>query len=255
MAAMRSGSEGVSSIRFEADDNHVNLISLVPPPSQLTLRSYNVLTGALVQVSLKEWIMGGLFSQRSLVIHGHAQCAKTPVARAVCAFLATRLQAASGNDPFYLKVGTADTLRDATRDGLMRAGVPILFDEVSPAAPRGSRHAMGIEDVKHMTEAAETSSLDGRCKDIVFAYPQPKLFTSNAASPHEWFNALPIDIFVQTDAQRLALHADVAAVFKRCYFLHVTNCMIPQSVHDRHEADKLASLSAQMSSFVGPDLP
>jgi hypothetical protein len=114
---------------------------------------------------------------------------------------------------------------------------------------------MGIEDVKHMTEAAETSSLDGRCKDIVFAYPQPKLFTSNAASPHEWFNALPIDIFVQTDAQRLALHADVAAVFKRCYFLHVTNCMIPQSVHDRHEADKLASLSAQMSSFVGPDLP
>jgi hypothetical protein len=173
----------------------------------------------------------------------------------VCAFLATRLQKASGEDPFYLKVGTADTLRDATRDGLMRAGVPILFDEVSPSAPRGSRHAMGIEDVKHMTEAAETSSLDGRCKDIVFAYPQPKIFTSNAASPHEWFNDLPPDIFLQTDVQRLALHANVAAVFKRCFFLHTTSCMIPQSVRDAFEADKLAAMSATMSDFVGPDIP
>jgi hypothetical protein len=219
------------------------------------LRSYNVLTGALVEVSLKQWIMGGLFTQRSLVIHGHAQCAKTPVARAVCAFLATRLQKDSGEDPFYLKVGTADTLRDATRDGLMRAGVPILFDEVSPSAPRGSRHAMGIEDVKHMTEAAETSSLDGRCKDIVFAYPQPKIFTSNAASPHEWFNDLPPDIFLMTDVQRLALHANVAAVFKRCFFLHTTSCLIPQSVRDAFEADKLAAMSATMSDFVGPELP
>ena len=254
LAAMRAGSEGVSTIRFDAGDNHVNLSSLVPPPSQLTLRSYNVLTGALVEVSLKEWIMGGLFSQRSLVIHGDAQCAKTPVARAVCAFLATNLQRESGNDPFYLKVGTADSLRDATRDGQMRPGVPILFDEVSPSAPRGSRQAMGIEDVKHMTEAAETSSLDSRFKDIVFAYPQPKIFTSNAATPHEWFHDLPPDVFVQTDAQRLALHANVAAVFKRCFFLHVNHCMIPQSVRDSFDAEKLASLSAQMAQFIGPDM-
>ena len=152
-------------------------------------------------------------------------------------------------------MGTADSLRDATRDGQMRPGVPILFDEVSPSAPRGSRHAMGIEDVKHMTEAAETSSLDGRCKDIVFAYPQPKIFTSNAASPHEWCSDLPIDIFVQTDAQRLAQHANVAAVFKRTFFLHVTECMIPQSVRDAFEAEKLDSFNAQMLSFIGLELP
>ena len=70
----------------------------------------------------------------------------------------------------------------------------MLLDEASPSAPRGSRQPMGIEDVKHMTEAADRSSLDGRCKDIVFAYPQPKVFTSNAASPHEWFHELPPDI-------------------------------------------------------------
>ena len=98
------------------------------------LRSYDVLTGAIVETSLRTWMMGGLFGERSLVIHGNAQCAKMPVARAVCAHMAIALQVKSGTAPFYLKVGTADNLRDATRDGQMRPGVPILFDEVTPSA-------------------------------------------------------------------------------------------------------------------------
>jgi hypothetical protein len=254
MAAMRAGSEGVSTIRFAADDNHVSLRSLAPPVSHLTLRSYNVLTGALVEVSLRDWIMG-LFAQRSLVIHGSAQCAKTPVARAVCALLAGSLQKDTGKEPFYLKVGTADSLQVAMRDGQMQPFVPILFDEVTPAAPRGSRLAMGFEDVKHMTDVTETTSLDGRCKDIIFGCPQPRIFTSNAATPHEWFRELPPDIFVQTDAQRLAQHANVAAVFKRTFFLHITQCMIPQGVRDAFEAEKMAGFNAQMLTFLGEDLP
>ena len=76
---------------------------------------------------------------------------------------------------------------------------------------------MSFEDVKHMTEAEQTSALDGRVSDIIFARLQPKIFTSNAKSPHEWFRELPVDIFAMTDAQRLAQPDNVAAVFKRCF--------------------------------------
>jgi hypothetical protein len=254
MAALRAGSEGVSTIKFAADDNHVSIYSIDPSPSLLTLRSYNVLTGALVEVSLKEWIMG-LFGQRSLVIHGNAQCAKTPVARALCALLAGALQKKSGKAPFYLKVGTADSLRDAQTAGLMQPNVPILFDEVTPGAPRGSRPAMGCECVKHMTDVIETTCLDGRMKDITFACPQPRIFTSNAATPHEWFHELPRDIFVQTDVQRLAQCANTAAIFKRTFFLHVTECLIPPAVRAAFEAQKLAGYNATMLEFLGQDIP
>ena len=150
----------------------------------------------------------------------------------------------------YLKVGTADSLRTAMRDGQMREGVPILFDEVTPAASRGSRVSMSIEDVKHMTESAGTSALDGRNSDIVFARLMPKIFTSNAASPHAWFPDLPIDIFTMTDAQRLALPANVAAVFKRCFFLHLTSCVIPPAVIAAHRQANRDALAARVA--LGP---
>ena len=254
LGAMRSSSEGVSTIRFDADDDHLSLCSVVPPPSQLILRSYNPETGALVYSNVKEWCDGGLFTERSLVIHGLAQCAKTPLARALCARLARGLQI-DGSTPFYLKVGTADSLRQATADGQMRLGVPILFDEVTPSVARGSRPAMSFEDVKHMTEAASSSALDGRSNDIVFAPKQPKIFTSNANSPHEWFRELPVGVFAMTDAQRLALPANVAAVFKRCFFLHLTACVIPQAVRDSHLLASRDEMGVQFGRFVGPPLP
>jgi hypothetical protein len=252
LAAMRPSSEGASTIRFSADDEHVSLASIVPPPSQLILRSYDPLTGALVYSNLMEWGDDGLFAERSLVIHGLAQCAKTPLARALCAYLAGALQMDSGSPPFYLKVGTADSLRIAMKDGQMREGVPILFDEVTPSVARGSRPAMSFEDIKHITESEDTSALDSRMTDIVFQRLQPKILTSNAKSPHEWFRELPVDIFTMTDAQRLALPANVAAVFKRCFFLHLTACVIPQAVRDAHQLASRDALSALIVQHAGP---
>jgi cytochrome c1 len=139
------------------------------------------------------------------------------------------------------------------RDGQMREGVPILFDEVTPSVARGSRPAMSFEDVKHMTEVADTSALDGR-KDIVFARLQPKIFTSNANSPHDWFRDLPPDIFAMSDAQRLAQPANVSAVFKRCFFLHLPACVIPQAVRDAHQIASRDALSALIMQPAGPPM-
>jgi hypothetical protein len=114
---------------------------------------------------------------------------------------------------------------------------------------------MGIEMLKHVTEATNSTSVDGRGTDIAISFPQPKIFTSNAASPHEWFRELPTDIFLMTDDQRLTLHANVAAVFKRCFFLHVTQCMIPADLVAAFEAEQLAAFGANMAEFLGPPLP
>ena len=110
---------------------------------------------------------------------------------------------------------------------------------------------MSIEDIKHMTESADTSALDGRNSDIVFARLMPKIFTSNAQSPHEWFFELPVDIFTMTDAQRLALPANVAAVFKRCFFMHLTSCVIPPAVIAAHRQANRDALRARIARSSG----
>ena len=113
---------------------------------------------------------------------------------------------------------------------------------------------MSIECLKHITEAADTSSVHARYGDIIFAVPQPKIFTSNAATPHAWFHQLPPNIFGVEPAQRLGFCPDVQAVMKRVFFLHVSECMIPANVRAAHDAEKLAALSAQMADFLGPEM-
>ena len=232
VAARRRLLPPVLPIRYSASDgDHINLALIVPPPSQLMLHSYNPLTGALVSASIKQWVEHGLYNEKCLVIHGHARCAKTRLASALCALLARTLQKDSGTAPFYLKVvGSVDGLRIAKKDGQLRAGVPILFDDVTPSAGRGSRVSMSIDDVKRMTESADSTSLQGRNSDIVLARGMPKIFTSTAECPHAWLHDLPVDIFTMSDAQRLSLHASVASVFKRCYFLHLTSSVVPSDV-------------------------
>jgi hypothetical protein len=257
LAALRSKDEvPSSSLRFDAQDASLPSLSDVQPtPSQLQLRSINIATGAIVTVSLRDWVMGGLFGEKSLVIHGAAACCKTPVAKSVVAYIACALQSADSGEAFYLKVGTADSLRAATRDGLMRPGVPILFDEVTPSVARGSRCAMSAEDVKHMTEAADSSALDGRNSDIVFAYPQPKVFTSNASEPWEWFSELPRGVWGFSDAQRLGMSANVLALFKRVYFMHVTAPLLSPAAIAAFQAQARASLGLRMANAGGVPLP
>ena len=129
-----------------------------------------------------------------------------------------------------------------------------MFDEVTPSAPRGSLPPMNIECLKHVTEAADTSCVHARYGDIVFQRRQPKIFTSNAASPHAWYHQLPPNIFGMEPAQRLGFCPDVQAVMKRVFFLHVTECMIPANVRASHDAAKLAELSDIMADYDGPEM-
>ena len=48
-------------------------------------------------------------------------------------------------------------------------------------------------------------------------------------------------------AQRLALPANVSAVFKRCFFLLLTACVSPQAVRDANQQASRDALSAQIA--------
>eukprot|EP00973_Karenia_brevis_P040915 5660482-Karenia_brevis.AAC.1 len=108
----------------------------------------------------------------------------------LCACMARIHQHESDTDPYFIKVSTVDILRSAVKTGLMREGVPILFDELNPGQQRGSRPPHSIEDLKQMNEVFNTSSMNGRNSDIEFHALQPRITTCNASSPHGFFPAL-----------------------------------------------------------------
>ena len=133
-------------------------------------------------------------------------------------------------------------------------GVPILLDEVCSGEPRGSRPAMSLEDIKHMAEVQKSSTLDGRTKDISFSTDQARVFTTNAEGPHGWHKSLPKYVFAMENAERVALHPDVKAIFKRAVFAHVDRPLVPATTstafsHNRR-SEASSSGAEAMSSIA-----
>ena len=71
--------------------------------------------------------------------------------------------------PYFIKVGTLDSLRDAFR-GHIKSGIPILFDDMTLV--QGSSHdGIAVADLKHLFEVKESSGMRARFKDFTL-FPQ-----------------------------------------------------------------------------------
>ena len=123
----------------------------------------------------------------------------------------------------------------------MKAGVPILFDEITPGKGRGTRPGMMLEDIKHMCEVSLNSTVDGRCRDISFHQDQPRIFTSNAYGPHGWHPELPAGVWEQPSDVRKYYEPDVKAVFKRVVFCHVDTNIIPAVLRRAHRVSRFGT--------------
>ena len=144
-------------------------------------------------------------------------------------------QRKSNSAAYFVKVGTVDALREVVDRGLMQKNVPVLFDEVTVGRMRGTRPCMSLEDMKHLCEILETTTVDGRNNDISFHLNQPRIFTSNAWGPHSWHRDLPPMVFTDSPRMRQSYEADVKAVFKRVVFAQVNTCLISQEMRDNHQ--------------------
>ena len=178
---------------------------------------------------------------------------KTPAAAAMCSVVATAEQA-HGN-AFFLKVGTLDCLRVAVAAGLMVPGVPVLCDEVTPGATKGSRAASSLEELKKCTNVAYTDTVDARNSDITFAAGQARIFTSNASSLQAWHPALPAAAEAMSPAERLSLDPSVRAVFKRVVWARVDVPLVPSLRAERFWEDRTAAASRKVARVLGMTSP
>ena len=218
-----------STTRF-ADDQSIPEYRKLTALHAHTCFTMDVETGAMITVTVDQCMRSGMFLEYSLVMLGSAGLGKTPAAESIMKVLANYFPR-EHDRAFFVKVGTSDALRKC--GPLLKEGIPILLDDVTPSNARGTRGAMPIDEIKHLTNVRSAEVVDARNSDIVLFAQQPRIFTSNAQSPREWHSCMINIKAFRTDAERLqACSFDCRALYKRCIFLEVTEALIEQS--ERH---------------------
>jgi hypothetical protein len=190
--------------------------------SDLECKSFHPASCLDVSYTVREFLTQGHYSDTTLVVLGDSSRGKTQMCRTICQTLALALQR-DLPEQCYLFVGTVDILRNAGAEGLLRSGVPVLYDDLTPGLPRGSRPPMNLDDIAKFTEVFNKSTINARNGDIDMHPGMPKLCTTNATSPHEWHGDLPEDVLTMSPEARMALSPKIKAVFKRCVFARVVD--------------------------------
>ena len=72
----------------------------------------------------------------------------------------------------------------------------------------------------------------------------PRLFTSNAATPHAFFRPFPENLEFMSDAAVMTLDFDRLALVKRYAFCKITRCVIPASFRTAYQASRNEALEA-----------
>jgi hypothetical protein len=221
-------------------------------------------TWSIFEMSVEAFMRAGLFIKYSLVLLGPPRTAKTPAAESLAAVFANAMQTDDDDDDefeqkatYYLKVGTVESLKKVGVHLL--AGVPLVFDDVTPSEKRGTRPCMSWNELKHLTYITKGSegseALDARNDDITLPPDCPRIFTSNALSPSAWMHGLVDVSTLSADDVRAALHnnaanVESAAIYKRCVFAYVADCLIPPAKRKAYESDSLGVAASKIARFM-----
>ena len=247
LARRRMESNNRSSLKFLANDPETMPLCQFIELDHIIIKTFCPVSGAPLQWSVQQFMDQKLYLKYCLSLLGDSSLGKTALAVAMASEMACILQASSQQEPFVIKLGTVDALREAKADNLLHVGVPIVWDELKPGEKRGTRPPQSIEEVKKMCETELTSTLNLRNVDITIACPQPRIFTSNALTPNAWHPELPLGVFEMTESQKKGLSADIKAVFKRVAFGVVSRSVISEADRLAFGARRTASAGASSS--------
>ena len=181
-----------------------------------------------------------LLRTHNLVLCGDSGLGKTPLAMAMCAELASKMRKVCPWEPYFVKVGTVEALKEAFAASMVKMHVPIMFDDVTLEQP-GVKGSFPAEALKLIMEAKDGSSMKARFTDFVFPANSPRIFTSNALNPNDFHSALPVDPWSMTQAARIVLAPNVKATFKRACFAVVTHPMVSYKVSEPHATSRRIS--------------
>ena len=240
---LRSATADISIVKI-SDGTLLDIKTFAPKPSELQCWRRDVGDRSMQRFSVKQFIFDGSVVEHTkyaLVLYGAPKLAKTPFAKAVASCLARLHQRKSQAEPYAIVVNTADSLPRGG-DARMKSGVVVVFDDLRPGEARLNRPPHTVEDMKVLGDVADGGDMSARYSDIHFEPMMPRLFTSNASSPYEFYSAFPYDLDVMTNAEVLAMNPHALALVKRFAFCKVEQCLIPQSVRDAYEASRSAHM-------------
>jgi hypothetical protein len=185
----------------------------------------DVESGELIEFTVENWVRDAKFLTHALILHGEPRLGKTRAAESLAAFVSTGLWEDAQSEPYYIYTTTVDNLRRVT--DLMKPGVAIILDDVDPSSHRGTRPAMNLNECKHLLNVCRAEGVDARNADILINARQPRIVTSNIATPGDWIRGLP-DARAMTTVQRKAMGSDYLAIYKRVCFAHVSSSLIEE---------------------------
>ena len=133
----------------------------------------------------------------------------------------------------------------------MKSGVPIVLDDLRPNEQRINRPPHSIEDMKSLGDVEIGGDMSGRFRDVHFEPNMPRLFTSNADTPNEFFRAFPTDFKVMTNEAVMRLPSDVLALVKRYAFCLVPQCVIPADDRHAYHANRNSNLDEVADQMFG----
>ena len=84
-------------------------------------RTFNVITGELIEFPVMEWLTEKHYTYLTLVLHGDAGLGKTPLAMSLAAAVTDDIWEKPSERPYFLKIETIDSLREATSVNLSLA--------------------------------------------------------------------------------------------------------------------------------------
>ena len=227
MAHLTSASSTPACVKYADPADFIPVVKYIAT-ANVVCRTFNVISGELVEFPVLSWVSDSRFKEYTLVLHGDSNLGKTQLAMTMLCAIAENIYETQDR-PYFLKVETIEGLKEAA-SGYIKKGVAILFDDIEPSKMRGTRKGSTLEDLKHLTAVSTTSTLHARFRDIVIDENEPRCFTSNASNPSEWHDGLPADVFLTSDVLRRSYSASIKAVFKRTVFAHVQSSIISEAM-------------------------
>ena len=217
-------------------------------------------TWSVFRITVGDFLKKGLFIKFSVVLLGPPRTGKTPAAESMAALMANALQYDELDEMktcYYLKVGTVESLKKVGSQ--LVAGVPLVFDDITPSEKRGTRASMSWNELKHLTYITKGSegseALDARNDDITLPPDCPRVFTSNALTPCDWMSGMVDVSTLSPSGVEAALHnnsenVESAAIYKRCVFAYVPECLIPREKRRVYEGDCINSAASKIARFM-----
>jgi hypothetical protein len=209
----------------------------------------DIQNGSDVSFSLHDFLVSGLMVKYSIILMGPPGLGKTPVAQLMAALIARGLQEkANLDESFYVQSGTIEGLAKIV--SCLGENVPILFDDVTPSVKRGSRPALPADALKHIFNVQSAETIDARYSDIAIPHC-PRLITSNAMTPHEWFAEIPHNLEKMSPATRLqSCSGDGLAILKRCAFVPISQSFVPAAKRAAYWNNVQDSAVAKMAKVM-----